>query len=205
MKHHDTELDEDNFKKELHQPNKSYGNRCLVIIDGLDELEGWDEVVKEHTEKGKKAKSNIVECKSVPELIYNLVFGKMKEKLELLLTSRPIESITQSEITKALYALCFNEDAIDECSFALCQKEGKDRGKLMETIKVHCPNLYYICVVPLNCVLLCSRVLKDRDSIKSLTDLTAGKTLSMVVRMYLRQNRNNSYAQWHNWLLSNSF
>ena len=148
---------------------KSYGDRVLVIVDGLDELEGWDEVFWKHNRKGK-AKVTIRENKSVPELIYNLVFGKTEEKVEVLVTSRPIESITKSGFSRALYALGFNEDAIDECSFALCK--GKDHGELMKIVREERPNLYYLCVVPLNCVLLCSRLIKNRNSIRSLTDLS---------------------------------
>ena len=171
MKHHASKKFQMQNEEKLHQHIKAYGDRVLVIVDGLDELEGWDEVFREHNKK-RRAKVTIRENKSVPELIYNLVLGNTEEKIEVLVTSRPIESITQSRFSRALYALGFNEDAIDECSFALCQSKGKDHGELMKIIKEERPNLYYLCVVPLNCVLLCSRLINNRNSIRSLTDLS---------------------------------
>ena len=103
MKHHKTvdAQHENKLKKELYQHIKSYGKRVLVIIDGLDELEGWDLVVSKY-KNNKMVKSTILKEQLVPELIYNLVFGKIEEEVEVLLTSRPIESITQSVFSKAL-------------------------------------------------------------------------------------------------------
>ena len=184
-----------NIEEKLYQHITSYGDRVLVIIDGLDELEGWKEVVKKHNQEDKeegRGKSTILKKHPVPKLIYNLAFGRLEEKVEVLLTSRPNESITLSHFQKSLYPLGFNEEAIDECSFALCQSKREDHGELMKIVKEERPALYYLCVVPLNCVLLCSRLLKDRDSIKSLTDLSLSIVMACV---HSREegNRGNNY------------
>ena len=194
IKHHPTQ-NIISLEEELYQHIKSYGDRVLVIIDGLDELEGWKEVVKKHNQEDQRqrmVKSKILEKHPVSELIYNLAFGRLEEKVEVLLTSRPNESVISSHFKKSLYALGFNEDAIDECSFALCKiKENEDALKqdevgvnkhtnLMKYVREERPSLYYLCVVPLNCVLLWSRLLEDRESIKSLTDLSLSIVMACV-------------------------
>ena len=61
----------------------------------------------------------------------------------------------------------------------------------MKTIKVERPTLYYLCVVPLNYVLLCSRLLEDKESIKSLTDLSLAIVMACVHRH--EDNQRNEY------------
>ena len=175
MKHHPPNKKYHTKQEELYQHITLYGDRILVIIDGLDELEGWKEVVRKLNQEDKeegRGKPTIRTKHPVPELIYNLAFGRIEEKVEVLLTSRPNESIKPSHFQKSLYALGFNEDAIDECSFALCHMKEEKHTQLMKLIKDKRPSLYYLCVVPLNCVLLWSHLLEDRDSITSLTDLS---------------------------------
>ena len=194
MKHHPTQ-NINTIEEELYQHITSYGDRVLVIIDGLDELEGWKELVNKLKQEDRaegRGKSTILTKHQVPELIYNLAYGRLEEKVEVLVTSRPNESITPSQFQKSLYALGFNEEAIDECSFALCKSKVEDHGELMKIVKEERPALYYLCVVPLNCVLLCSRLLKDKDSIKSLTDLSMSIVMACV---HSREegNRGNKY------------
>ena len=128
----------------------------------------------------KHIKSKMQTKHPVPQLIFNLAFGLTEEKVAVLLTSRPDVSIKKLSFLKALYASGFNKDAIDECSFALCEMNKDMHKELMDLIKNKQPALYYLCVVPLNCVLLWSRLLEDRESIKSLTDMSLTTVIACV-------------------------
>ena len=266
----DRELELVDKPMEMIQKLKDMINKQKKLDERRNELDKNQKELNENkNEITNYGKPTIQTKHPVPELIFNLAFGLIEEKVEVLLTSRPIESITEAEFLKVLYALGFNEDAIDECSFAMCnmkesehvgkQKEGtekknevdekqreeaeiqnEDAGKqnekdgkqneetgkqgeetgkqdeeaekqneetgkqdeeaekqteeagkqnkmvvnkhaeLMKRIREERPALYYLCVVPLNCVLLWSRLLEDKDSIKSLTDLSLSTVMACV-------------------------
>ena len=272
-----TQLEVEEGQKEVNDGELELVEKPMEIIEKVKDMinkqkkldEKKDELVeklKELNEIKNHGKPTIQTTQQIPEMIFNLAFGLIEEKVEVLLTSRPIESITKAEFLQVLYALGFNEDAIDECTFALCQmneaeqqneevekqneevekqnevaekqneaaekqnekaekqkeqaekqnevaekqneeaekqNEGAEKHKedfenkkeeaekqkevaknkhreLMKYVREDQPALYYLCVVPLNCVLLWSHLLEDRDSIKSLTDLSLSIVMTCV-------------------------
>ena len=119
---------------EMIQKLKDMINKQKKLDEKRNELDKKQKEFNENeNEITNHGKPTIQTKHPVPELIFNLAFGLMEEKVEVLLTSRPIESIAKANFRNVLYALGFNEDAIDECSFAMCKmKESEQVGKQKE-------------------------------------------------------------------------
>ena len=83
-------------------------------------------------------------------------------------------------------ALGFDEDAIDSCSFAVCENNREVHQKLMEFIR-HRSQLYSHCVVPLNCILLTAMLYRElRGATRGQTqDITLNSLSQLYVRLVL--------------------
>ena len=83
-------------------------------------------------------------------------------------------------------ALGFDEDAIDSCSFAVCENNREIHRKLMEFMR-HRSQLYSHCVVPLNCILLTAMLYRElrRASGGQTQDITLNSLSQLYVRAVL--------------------
>ena len=141
---------DDQTKEDLFNFITHHQERILIIIDGLDELIGWDSVVQDPR---RTMALSIKTEEDVPLLFYSLIYGNLLYFCKVLVTSRPTETINSSLLSTVIVALGFDEDAIDECSFAVCEYK-RDMHEYITQFLLHRPQLYVHCIVPINCVLL---------------------------------------------------
>ena len=179
---HDT-LTDTGMKKDLYQYVTQHQERILFIIDGLDELFHWDLVVND---KYRIKVLNMKAQAEIPVVLYNLIYGSLLYFCKVLVTSRPTETINTSLLSRVIVALGFDEDAIDECSFAVCDYE-RDIHEYITDFLLHRPQLYVHCVVPINCVLLTAILYRDKllgreedDMIDRLSQLTTRIILDII-------------------------
>ena len=125
-------------------------------MDGLDELSEWDAVYRDNN---REVITSVEEKAEIPLLIYHVIHGKLLQYTYLIVTTRPIESISSGAFDDVLIALGFDENAIDECTFAVCNYDRTIHRQITEFLQ-HRTQLYTYCVVPLNCV-LCTSILRN--------------------------------------------
>ena len=170
-------------KKELGRYIDKKQKKVLLIIDGLDELPGWDAIASKQDAEIPHV-TGINQIAEIPILIYNLIYGAFLENMPVLVTSRPIQFLKSTKFISIILALGFDEDAIDSCSFAVCQYDQTIHEELTTFLHDR-SQLYAHCVIPLNCVLL-SKIFfrnhksKTARSIRSLSQLYIQIILDIV-------------------------
>ena len=183
LRHHPAKL-EDHRVQDLVNHINAYPENILIVLDGLDELNGWPEEMDIHDDDRELVK-DITHKVPIQRLIYSLIYGYLLKKAILLLTSRPIPTIEVMNMSRVMYALGFNEGAIDDCSFALCESDPSKHKKLGKELLEKKPHLYAFCVIPLNCVFICSFLLSGCTSIDSLTQLSIETVSQVLIRRVL--------------------
>ena len=83
------ENDTDKLKEHL---TKNKG-AILIIIDGLDEMPSWNELVLQT--KFQNAEIGIDDQKGIPELINGLITGTVLQGVNVLATTRPQECLAR--------------------------------------------------------------------------------------------------------------
>ena len=118
-----------NVSQEFSQYITKQLNKVMIIIDGLDELAKWNETV-ENRQKNRIVITGNRQKAVIPNLLYSLITGEFIENIIVLVTSRPIQEIRASWFNKIIMALGFDEDAIDSCSFAVCENNREIHQKI---------------------------------------------------------------------------
>ena len=159
--------------------------RMLIILDGLDELAQWDDVF---WDDDRKVITSITEMAEIPVILYNLLDSKLLQDARRIVTSRPIESIDTHMFSEVMVALGFDQDAIDECSFSVCDYDRNIHKNVMEKLQVN-TQLNTFCTIPLNCVLTCAilrqDLMKDKGGLSEETDINSLSQLSIRIILYI--------------------
>ena len=159
--------------------------RMLIILDGLDELARWDDVFNG---EGRKVITSITEKAEVPVILYNLLDSNLLQDARRIVTSRPIESIYTHMFSEVMVALGFDQNAIDECSFSVCDYDRNIHRNVMEKLQVN-TQLNMLCTIPLNCVLSCAilrqDLTKDKGGLSEETDINSLSQLSIRIILYI--------------------
>ena len=175
MRYHPYEvLGDKNLQERLFKYITDNQDRILFIVDGLDELDGWDLVVKDHS---RKIVRNTTDIAHLPVVIYSLIYGHFMQFCKVLVTSRPFEASSPVPVSRTIVTLGFDEESIDECSFAVCDYV-RDIHQYITQYLQHRRQLYVHCVVPLNCVLLTALLSRDRKN--NIPDNEAVDRLSQI-------------------------
>ena len=159
MKHHDQDFIKiKKIENDLLSFIITNQKRVLLIIDGLDELNGWEDAVK-CPQKERVIIRDMSEESSIPFLLLSLITRDVLGDSYVFVTSRPTQAVKMSWFSSVFVALGFNEEAIDSCTFAVCDYNRDCHRKVLSYI---CDRtvLHSHCVVPLNCVFLSSLLYK---------------------------------------------
>ena len=153
MKFHSPDLYEQENKEAFRWCIKHNQERMLIILDGLDELAQWDDVFND---EDREVVTSITDKAEVPVILYNLLDSKLLQDARRIVTSRPIESIDTHMFSEVMVALGFDQNAIDECSFSVCDYDRNIHKNVMEKLQVN-TQLNTFCTIPLElCVELCN-------------------------------------------------
>ena len=133
--------------------------RVLILFDGLDEFLDRSSVAKPDDCKDLK--------KQMPlsALFYNIVKGNLLPGASVLTTTRPtaVEEVTDLPFKKTIEILGFASEQVEEYveNFAKDAAEDvQDAGKkIWEHIKTNM-NIFSLCYIPVNCLIICSCLLE---------------------------------------------
>ena len=185
IKFHSPDLCKQEEKEAFRWCIKHNQERMLIILDGLDELAQWDDVF---WDEDRKVITSITEKAEVPVILYNLLDSKLVQDARRIVTSRPIESIDTHMFSEVLVAIGFDQDAIDECSFSVCDYDRNIHKNIMEKLQVN-TQLNTFCTIPLNCVLSCAilrqDLMKDKGGFSEETDINSLSQLSIRIILYI--------------------
>ena len=167
-------LGNEELRRDLFDFITQHPDRIMIIIDGLDELAAWDDVFNLSDDE-RTTITGIRQQAEIPVLLYSLIYENLLHQSKVLVTTRPNENISSRFIPTVIVALGFDEEAIDECSFAVCDFNWQIHEHVTQFMLKH-PQLYVHCVVPINCVLLsallCSDHKKGREEDEAIDRLT---------------------------------
>ena len=133
--------------------------RVLILFDGLDEFLDRSSVAKP------------ADCKDLEKqmplsaLFYNIVKGNLLPGASVLTTTRPtaVEEVTDLPFKKTIEILGFASEQVEEYveNFAKDAVEDvQDAGKkIWEHIKTNM-NIFSLCYIPVNCLIICSCLLQ---------------------------------------------
>ena len=152
--------------------------RVLIMLDGLDELDEWDQVFND---ENREIITRVTHSAEVHVLLYNIISGKLVPDTHRIITSRPIESIDTRMYSEVILASGFDRDGIDECSFDICGWDKVAHTKIEAILNAN-PNLYTYCTVPLNCMMCCQILHKD-IRLKGTSEITSLSHLSVRIML----------------------
>ena len=150
----ETELSDQVFNHICENPE-----RVLILFDGLDEFLDRSGVAKP------------ADCKDLEKqmplsaLFYNIVKGNLLPGASVLTTTRPtaVEEVTDLPFKKTIEILGFASEQVEEYveNFAKDAVEDvQDAGKkIWEHIKTNM-NIFSLCYIPVNCLIICSCLLQ---------------------------------------------
>ena len=134
--------------------------RVLIIFDGLDEYLHRSSIANQSVcESGEKRMS-------VSALFYNLVEGKLLPGASVLTTTRPtaVEDVKYLHFVKTIEIHGFASEQVKEYveNFAKRTAQGvADAGKKMWAHIETNMNIFSLCYIPMNCLIICSCLLQS--------------------------------------------
>ena len=150
----------------------------LVIIDGLDELNGWEDLNADNVPEVNDDHSP----QKIPVLFHNVVAGNLLQSASFLFTSRPMDSLKTEDFRKTIRIFGFGRESIEDCILAIC-KNNKDTKKQVLDYLDRRPHLYYFCNVPISCIMT-GKVVYDELSSGAENGLDS-ETLSCATDLYI--------------------
>ncbi|XP_067051646.1 nucleotide-binding oligomerization domain-containing protein 1-like [Acropora muricata] len=148
--------------------------RVLIFFDGLDESLDSSSVAN----KASRC-NNLQKQMPLSALFYNMVEGNLLRGASVLTTTRPgaVEDVTNLPFDKTIEILGFASEQVEEYVekfVKVAAQDVVDAGKkILEHIKTN-KNIFSLCYIPVNCLIICScllQVLKFHGE-KALTDVT---------------------------------
>ena len=133
--------------------------KILISFDGLDEFLDRSSVAKPADCK------NLEKQMPLSALFYNIVEGNLLPGASVLTTTRPsaVEEVTDLPFDKTIEILGFASEQVEEYveNFAKNAVEDvEDAGKkILEHIKTNM-NIFSLCYIPVNCLIICSCLLQ---------------------------------------------
>ena len=133
--------------------------RVLILFDGLDEF------------LDRSSVANPADCRDLKKqmplsaLFYNIVKGNLLPGASVLTTTRPtaVEEVTDLPFKKTIEILGFASEQVEEYveNFAKdAMEDVQDAGKkIWEHIKTNM-NIFSLCYIPVNCLIICSCLLE---------------------------------------------
>ena len=134
--------------------------RVLILFDGLDEFLHRSKIANE-----RSACRNGEQPMLLSALLYNLVEGNLLPGASVLTSTRPsaVEEVTDLPFDKTIEILGFASEQVEEYveNFAKDAAEDvQDAGKkIWEHIKTNM-NIFSLCYIPVNCLIICSCLLQ---------------------------------------------
>ena len=131
-------------------------NKVLIIIDGLDELPAWDSQARNN--EFTQHEFPINKQTNIADLINGLICGLVIPGVQVLTTTRPMETLSRLIGIKHILILGFNEKSVRKCIKSICENDTKQHPndnfypQTMEFLQSN-PIVMNLCAVPFMCTL----------------------------------------------------
>ena len=166
--------------------------RVLIFFDGLDEFFYRSSVANEKSDC-KNWEKPWEKPMPLSALFYNIVKGNLLPGASVLTTTRPtaVEDVTDLPFVKTVEIVGFASEQVQEYvdNFAKDAAQGvADAGKkLWEHIKTNM-NIFSLCYIPVNCLIICSCLLQilKFNSDKGLTGVGLPTSLTEIYQIAMK-------------------
>ena len=172
-------------------------NRILIILDGLDELPTWDKQAQKND--FTRYEFPIDKETNIADLVNGLIQGFALPGVNVLTTTRPMETLSSLLGVRSILIIGFNEKSVKQCIKCICECYSSDKEKndklYMDTVDFLRTNstIQNLCVVPFMCTLftiVALESLEDKGTIQieNMTQLVILAIRHLIKRRSLKDH-----------------
>ena len=180
------EEDKDNLLSILENDAHS----ALIIIDGLDEVSGLDEV-------GDDQMLGVITTKQkapVVHILKNIINGELLNQASFIFTSRPNDTINSAQFDRNFTLCGFGEKETHQCILSVCNNDQQIADTVVAYLEAR-PYLYTFCNLPIACILIAKAILEELTSTerehKEQHEINCSTILYIIVVRNLLRSRNS--------------